>query len=55
MYLAFWVFPKYSGYTHDNSLTTQGIFVRLPLHSPTQIHANKNLNPQMNADKRRCN
>jgi hypothetical protein len=24
----FWFFPKYSGQTHDNTLTTQGIFVR---------------------------
>jgi len=30
------------------------VIIHLPLHGPTQIHANKNFNPQMNADKHRC-
>ena len=34
--------------------TTQEVIIRLLLHGPTQIHVNKNFNPQMNADKHRC-
>ena len=30
------------------------VIIHLPLHGPTQIHADRSFSPQMNADKHRC-